>query len=132
MSYQQRLFEQSKLTCLGIVTAYTLYTRPLYETWYHVVTFSNASNAALFAALYQFQQAAEHDPKANIVFTLSGNTTVVGFLYADHVARPGPFSGFTNITTSATLIPPTNGTIKELCIAIGSLDSPISAKYIPP
>lgn len=114
---------------LGIVTAYTLYTQTLHEVSWNVVSYPNTSNSALFAALSQFQQAAEDNSKANIIFTLSGNITVVGFLYAEYSAVPSTvFSSFGAITPSATLIPSTNGSIKELSLAIGSLDSPISAR----
>ena len=60
---------------------------------------------------------------------MSGNVTVIGFLYAGYTAvPPALFSSFGAINPSADLIPPTNGTIKELSTAIGKLDSPIFAR----
>lgn len=92
------------------------------------MSYANASNTNLFKALVNFQQAAETDPKANVIFTVVGNTTVVGFLYAQHAEFPAVFSSFVGIPTTGTLITPTNGTVKQLCMAIGSLDSPGNAK----
>jgi len=124
----RNLVIQSWAKLLGIVTTFTLYTVPVHDTWYNVVTYSNLSNTDLFKALLGFQEAAEMDPAANIIFTLSANTTVVGFLYAKHTTSPPVFSNFTDISTTGTLIPPTNGTIKQLSIAIGSLDGAGTAK----
>lgn len=92
-------------------------------------SYPNTSNPVLFKALDQYQQSAEKDPKVNIIFTTSGSTTVVSFLYAEHsLLDSDAFSAFAAIDSMHALSPPTNGTIRELCFAIGGLDSPLSAR----
>ena len=106
-----------------------MYTVPIHETWYEVVVYSNTSNTELLQALVKYQQITEDDPKANMIFTFAGGITVVGFLYAQHkAAKPAIFASFDGIPIISTLIPSTNGTISQLSNAIGSLDSPITAK----
>ena len=117
-------------TNFGVVSTMTLNTLPLNETWWTFREYNTTDLVPLLKAFESYQVLAESDPYANLVFTLASPVIVVGFLYAKHVSSiPAVFTAFSeaNITIESTLFPPTNGSLADLSMIVGELDSPIQA-----
>ncbi|PQE15274.1 fad linked oxidase protein [Rutstroemia sp. NJR-2017a BVV2] len=111
----------------GIITQVELYTVPLHDVWYGFNVYNSSQNAALLQALVKYQELSASDPKAGVVFTLVGSTTVVGFLYAAHAAKPSVFGSFYDIPVATSLVTPTNGTVQQLSTLVGELSVPGTA-----
>ena len=113
---------------LGIVSRYDIATVPLHNVWSKFVAYSSSQNEQLLQALVTYQRLAESDPKSNLIFDLNGNTTVIGFLYAAHVASPAVFASFNSIPPLAVSSPATNSTVAGLSAHLGAMDPTVAAR----
>ncbi|KAL9051001.1 MAG: hypothetical protein Q9162_006296 [Coniocarpon cinnabarinum] len=116
----------------GVVTSLTLQTLPYDKIWFEARTYTADKNEQLLNALYEYQLAASRDPKANIVYQLSTNTTVpqsfIGFFHVDPVERPSIFQPFYAIPANASRINSTIGTLAELA---SHYDNPVFPEAPP-
>lgn len=101
----------------GIVTRFDLYTIPLNEIWYEIVTYPVDQAPQVLEALAQWQlDCGSSDFKSNIVFEITLDYVLVGLLYAGSSASgyPDCFAPFYNLTSFTVTIPSTIGTFSSL------------------
>lgn len=89
-------------------------TIPVDLLWFEVLLFDRKYNDALLQATVGFQEAAEGDDYANLIFQISPTATLVGFIYAKPVVQPPVFQMFSNIPHSSALVNSTIGTELQL------------------
>ncbi|KAI0389234.1 hypothetical protein F5Y17DRAFT_449723 [Xylariaceae sp. FL0594] len=94
----------------GIVTEFTLDTLPIDGIWYEARIYAPSENRRLIRAVREYQAAAEEDEKASFAFSLSGNHTIVAFVYSSPVAFPPVFGMFADIPFAGHFIEPSFGT----------------------
>ena len=99
---------------LGIITSYTVEAIPVDLLWFEVLLYDSMYNEALLQATVEFQEAAEGDDYANLVFQITPTSTFVGFIYAKPITRPPIFQIFYTIPSIGALANSTIGTVWEL------------------
>lgn len=108
----------------GIISKVTLRTVPISKAWWSFTSYNINQTENLLHALSTYQQAAEKDPKANVIFTLSAGGVLVGLLYADVPSTlPSVFAPFANIPAAQVLQQPRTGSIAQLSTSLGMLSS---------
>lgn len=100
------------------MTSFTYDTLPVDKLWFAANLYTSNKNQQLLNALVEYQQIADRDAKAHIVYQLSEDTraagSFVGFFYMDPVEWPSVFELFHNITPTANMINSSIGTLSEL------------------
>ncbi|KAJ5186090.1 FAD-binding type 2 [Penicillium cf. griseofulvum] len=106
------------LSNFGIVTEYDLSTNTGIDVFYQINTYTVANTPAVFAAYATYLLDA--DINSNIEIQANPNLTLVFFGYLGHVSKPTAFDRFSNIPVASTMYPPTNGSLSDLLLTIGS------------
>ncbi|KXG51728.1 FAD-binding, type 2 [Penicillium griseofulvum] len=106
------------LSNFGIVTEYDLTTNTGIDVLYHINTYTIANTPAVFAAYATYLLDA--DINSNIEIQANPNFTLVFFGYLGHVSTPAAFDRFSDIPVASTMYPPTNGSLSDLLLTIGS------------
>lgn len=119
----------------GVVTAFDIETVPNSEVWYEVLLFAPSQTQALLAASVEYAAAAEDDPNAGLIFTITPSATVLGLVYAKPVVRPPVFEAFIGnrdgeLTPLASYINSTISSWVEMHDAFASLGPATTAKYM--
>lgn len=119
----------------GIVTAFDIETVPNSEVWYELLLFAPNQTEALLAASMEYAAAAEEDPNAGLIFTITPSATVLGFVYAKPVVRPAVFDAFLrnddgNLTPLAPYINSSISSLVEMHDAFASLAPATKARYM--
>lgn len=114
---------------LGVVTDFELQTHPIDQIWYESRIYDPAQNERLIDAFYEYQFAAEEDPKASFAFSISNNHTIVAWVYAQNTPYPKVFEMFYDIPFAKKFIPSTVGSPYTVTKAFESiLGDPIPYK----
>ncbi|KAI0395378.1 hypothetical protein F5Y17DRAFT_424098 [Xylariaceae sp. FL0594] len=101
----------------GIVTRYDINTVPAEKVWFEAFVYDPSQNEALLAAVVEYAKLAEADEAAGLVFNLTPQGGLVGFIYGNATVRPPVYAPFYNITPSATYAPSTVGSWVDLADA---------------
>jgi hypothetical protein len=112
------IYRFSQLTGLGIVTEYDLTTNTGIDVLYQINTYTIANTPTVFAAYATYLLDA--DINSNIEIQANPNFTLVFFGYLGHVSTPAAFDRFSDIPVASTMYPPTNGSLSDLLLTIGS------------
>ncbi|KAJ5159293.1 FAD-binding type 2 [Penicillium coprophilum] len=106
------------LNNFGIVTEYDLATNTGIDVYYEINTYTVANTPAVLAAYATYLLDA--DTNSNVEIQTNPNYTLVFYGYLGHVSTPAAFDPFSDIPVASTLYPPTNGSLSELLLTIGS------------
>ncbi|KAJ5359803.1 hypothetical protein N7517_008994 [Penicillium concentricum] len=106
------------LNNFGIVTEYDLTTNTGIDAYYEINTYTVANTPAVLTAYATYLLDA--DINSNVEIQINPNYTLVFYGYIGHVSTPAAFDPFADIPVASTLYPPTNGSLSELLLTIGS------------
>lgn len=119
----------------GVVSAFDIETVGNSEVWYEVLLFAPSQTEDLLAASVEYAAAAENDPNAGLIFTITPSATVLGLVYAKPVVRPAVFEAFLansdgKLTPLASYINSTISSLVEMHEAFSSLGPVTTANYM--
>jgi hypothetical protein len=100
------------------VTEYDLTTNPGVDIYYEIKTYTAANTPAVLAAYATYLLDA--DINSNVEIQVNPSYTLVFYGYLGHVSAPTDFDSFSDIPVASTIYPPTNGSLTELLLTIGS------------
>nr|A0A2P1DP98.1 RecName: Full=FAD-dependent monooxygenase macF; AltName: Full=Macrophorins biosynthesis cluster protein F; Flags: Precursor [Penicillium terrestre]AVK70106.1 MacF [Penicillium terrestre]QBC75442.1 MacF [Penicillium terrestre] len=106
------------LNNFGIVTEYDLTTNTGVDIYYEIKTYTTANTPAVLAAYATYLLDA--DINSNVEIQINPSYTLVFYGYLGHVSAPTDFDPFSDIPVASTMYPPTNGSLTELLLSIGS------------
>lgn len=113
----------------GIVTRFDIQTYPQIKTQYTVNVYDPSDYVNLMQAQAELQEAMEADPKIGTFTYVNPTFVAVGLFYAEWVEeRPKAFDTFFNLKSLiSAAVPTTNGTMRDLVLAIGT-DFPVARR----
>ncbi|KAI0598802.1 6-hydroxy-D-nicotine oxidase [Biscogniauxia sp. FL1348] len=113
----------------GIVTRFDIQTYPQVKTQYTVNIYDPADYVNIMRAVTELQEAMEADPKIGTFTNVNPTFIAVGLFYAEWVEkRPQAFDTFFNLKSLiSAAVPTTNGTMRDLVLAIGT-DFPVARR----
>lgn len=116
------------------MTRYDIYTFPLNEIWYEVLSYPVDQAPQVLEALAQWQlDCGSSDFKSNVVFEISLDSITLGVVYAGPQARqPECFAPFYKLDSFTVSIPSTNGTFTSLNKIADSIISHDRMRYVQP
>ncbi|KAI2837082.1 CAZyme family AA7 [Aspergillus niger] len=106
------------LNNFGIIVEYDLTTNTGIDVWFEVKNYTRAETPALLAAYATYLQNA--DVRSNVEIQANPAYTVVLYGYLDHVSAPSAFNAFSTVPSVSTVYPPTNASLNEVLLEIGT------------
>ncbi|KAJ5951558.1 uncharacterized protein N7479_009971 [Penicillium vulpinum] len=106
------------LNNFGIVTEYDLITNTGINIYYEINTYTISNTPAVLAAYAKY--LLDLDINSNVEIQVNPTYTLVFYGYLGHVSTPATFGPFSGIPVASTIYPPTNGSLSELLLTIGS------------
>ncbi|EKV11537.1 Magnesium transporter MRS2/LPE10 [Penicillium digitatum] len=106
------------LNNFGIVTEYDLTTNTGIDVYYELSTYTVANTPAVLEAYAKY--LLDGDINSNVEIQINPTYTLVFYGYLGHVTTPATFDPFSGIPVASALYPPTNGSLSELLLMIGS------------
>ena len=114
----------------GILTKISVDAIPADEKiWFEARSYTPEQTSALFPALVKYQAAAENDVNANLIFSISNEATIVGFVYFKPTPRPPVYGSFYNLPYNISFINSTVGSNQALVKAFSSVGGTVDARY---
>ncbi|KAI0099191.1 hypothetical protein GGR51DRAFT_535828 [Nemania sp. FL0031] len=101
----------------GVVTRYDIKTIPVEEIWFEALLYDPSQSEKLFQAVVEYATVAESDTAAGLVFNLTPDAGLVGFIYNKPIVRPAVYQPFYNITPSGVYVNSKVGTWLDLANA---------------
>lgn len=102
------------------MTKYQLYTQAYDLAWFQLSQYPAAQIPELLAALVEYQEAAEDESKAGLIFSPTPNVTTIGLLYAEPVEKPDIFQRFLSIPAQEVFLAATNSTQSDISTSFSS------------
>lgn len=111
------------------MTRFDIQTYPQIKTQYTVNVYDPSDYVNLMQAQAELQEAMEADPKIGTFTYVNPTFVAVGLFYAEWVEeRPKAFDTFFNLKSLiSAAVPTTNGTMRDLVLAIGT-DFPVARR----
>ncbi|OJJ67831.1 hypothetical protein ASPBRDRAFT_134466 [Aspergillus brasiliensis CBS 101740] len=106
------------LNNFGIIVEYDLTTNTGIDVWFEVKNYTRAETPALLAAYANYLQNA--DVRSNVEIQTNPAYTLAFYGYLDHVSAPSAFNDFSKVPSVSTLYPPTNASLNQVLVDIGS------------
>ncbi|KAI4159471.1 MAG: hypothetical protein LQ342_006550 [Letrouitia transgressa] len=114
----------------GILTKISVDAIPADQNiWFEARSYTPEQTPALFPALVKYQAAAENDINANLIFSVTNEATIVGFVYFKPTPRPAVYSSFYNLPFNVSFINSTIGSNQALVEAFSSVGGTVDARY---
>lgn len=108
-----------KSSILGIVIEFDLETQTDINTYYEVYEYSTDETPALLQAYGDYLADNTTDPKTSVEINIVSGYSAAFFGYLTSTKEPADFFRFRSIPTTATLVPPTNGSIDSVIFGVG-------------
>ncbi|OJD36444.1 fad linked oxidase-like protein [Diplodia corticola] len=105
----------------GVVTKFDVNTIPSADCWFEGRVYAPNQTEKLFEAVIKYSAAAENDTSAGLVFNVSPDGTILGFVYGKPVEKPDVYSMFYDIPYTQNYINSTLGNTYELALAFADV-----------
>ncbi|KAI0008537.1 hypothetical protein F4779DRAFT_618522 [Xylariaceae sp. FL0662B] len=105
----------------GIVTNYDVETIQDTPIWFEAFLYDASQNERLLELTMDYVKAADDDPSAGLVLTLTPTSGLVGFIYGKNVVRPDVYKMFYDVPSVQTYINSTVGNMVDLSNAFAAV-----------
>ncbi|KAI0882026.1 uncharacterized protein GGS22DRAFT_196179 [Annulohypoxylon maeteangense] len=114
----------------GVVTRYDINTIPVAEIWFEALLYDPSESEKLLEAVVEYAAAAENDTAAGLVFNLTPDAGLVGFIYGKPVERPSVYKSFDGIPSNGVYVNSTIGTWLDLADGFANTTSLTASRYM--
>ncbi|KAI1347650.1 hypothetical protein F5Y01DRAFT_318523 [Xylaria sp. FL0043] len=105
----------------GVVTRYDVKVTENSPYWFEGYNYAPEQIPVLLEAIFEYANAAEKDPNAEISFSLNPAQAFVAFIYAKPIVRPDIFKMFYDIPSTSQVINSTIGNMLDLNNAMSNI-----------